>query len=612
MSLLALALFGLGPAVAGPLPLAVSPGARLQVLPPEAGRVDVIVYDNDLDLRAQVAELHHPSLRAARAVDTGATWVLSFYFKDTHTGLDPAPGGLEVVPRAAGPRVDLPGVDATSAVAHPPPAGACTASPPALRALSLAHWRWTDQALSSTVEVPVWTEAEPRTGGWGAVDEARELLARRAAPRAPTLYRLGALHRDLGHLREAAWYFGEAAEAGDHAGTSQLQRALALVRVGQLELAVRAARSAVNRGASPEAALHVVALATWLQRAPDAHDYGAALAVNAHTPGARLLAGVVLVGAGCHELATGLLATAEPALPAAAQDVARMALAEAQLGLGEHLAAASTLARVSKRGLSTDVSALARTRARLADLGPRSALAWLAHAPDLRRDGRAPGPAGAEALYVLAQVYAAGGDDREAVGALAELARRYPHLVPGEAGRALAEAWARRTTQLLAAGRAIDAVMLHRGAWRDDLVEHLSDLGPLAAMAQALGEQGLPDHALDAWRTVAEAQAARGLPSHDAVLALARLFVERGATDDALDALGWLRRHHPPSDVHAELASLETRARGQRAPAAVVDCPAASPTPGTRPEAICTKITEEEARQSEFVAVLGKKTSVRR
>ncbi len=608
MSLLAIALLGLGPALAGPLPLELSPGARVEVLPAQAGRVDVLVHDNSVDLRGQVAALHHPSLRTARATDTGTDWVLSFNFRDRHTGVRVGEGGLEVVALPAPVERPRPARELSASVGEVPQAEACAAAPVPIAVLSLSQARWADPAVVDALSVPTWGEAEPTGGGWHLVDEAREALASGSAPRARTLYRLGALHRDLGHLREAAWYFGEAALAGGDAGASHLQRAAALVKVGHLEPATRAARSAVDAGASPASALHVVALAAWLQRDADAAAYAQVLAENAATPGASLLAGVVLAGTGCHDAAATTLAAVLPSLPAAPRAVAMMALAEAHLVGGDYELASKALSRIPPVHLPAEARPLLRERVRVAALAPRTPLSWPDSVPDFRREADDPGPGGAESLFVLGQLYAASGEDREAIGSLAELVRRYPHLAVREPGEALVALWARRTAELLASGREIDAVLLHRGAWDDALLVHLDDLGPLEVMAAALADQGFPDQALLAWRAVAEAREARGLPSHHAVLALARLFVETGANADGLDAIQWLRRHHADPGWRGELADLEAKARQPVAGSPVTDCSGVDATVGSGPAAICAKINEEESEQKAFVAALSQKT----
>ncbi len=597
---------------AEPVRLVASPSAVVEVLPAQHGRVDVLVHENTEDLRVQLRALKHAAVRDARAIDTGGDWVLSFYMRDGATTLElvGTPGTVVLVPvRTTNPTTTIEPLDAAAALAEVPRPLVCRADEVALSPLPTGETRWADAALHPAPMVPTWGTAEVHEASWAMVDEARSALSRPGAPRGKLLYRLGALHRELGHAREAAWYFGEAAGtegiAAPDAAAALMQRARSLLLVGAYPAAANVARLAMRRGAPPEMVLHAVTLAAWLGRAPEAPGLGRALAGSATTIESRVLAAVVLGGGGCTAEALELLRPVARRVAPARRDEAQLFLADLLYRHGELDGAAALLGNVDSRKLDGERLAVWRQRGRLGTMARLAPTGWAAYLPDLRHDATLGGAASMDALHVLAQVYVATGEDREAIGAWTELLRRDESRVDGVAGARLATAWARRSAQLIDAEREGDALLLHRGAWNDGLAVHLDDLSPLAAVARGYTSLGFTDQALHAWKTIATTEEARGRDSAAAVHELAALYVTTGALGDARDSIRWLRRR-PYGKAHAqELDTLELAARGE-APGQVS---AATGCAGVAPErsALCAALAGEAEAQKAFDATLAKK-----
>ncbi|MBM4390377.1 MAG: hypothetical protein FJ090_04575 [Deltaproteobacteria bacterium] len=605
---------GLAASAAGaePIRLATSSTAVVEVLPARHGRVDVLVHDNTEDLRAQLRTLRNAAVRDARAVDTGGDWVLSFFMLDEAMTFElaGAPGNLVLVPvPTARPDTILAPSDASAALAQAPEPPACRPDEVALAPLPTGQTRWADAALASAPRVPVWNAAEVSGASWAMVSETRNALARNGAPRGELLYRLGALHRELGHAREAAWYFGEAATAPDVAApdvaAALMQRSRALLAVGANAPASDAARLAAHSGAPPEMVLHLVTLAAWRGREDAAPGLGWALAGSATTVESRVLAAVVIGGSGCTAEALELL---RPVVKLGSPDLLDerlLFLSDLLYRHGEFLASSSVLGEVATGGLDPELRAVHAQRGGLGAIAAQPPTAWTAYVPDMRRDAALPGAAGADALHLLAQVYLATGEERDAIGAWAELVRRDEALVRGEAGSRLARSWVKRSALLLAAGDGDEAMALHCGAWHDGLVAHLDDLSPIAAVAEQYASGGFLDRALAAWKTVATTEEARGLDSSLAVHHLARLYVATGASGDALDSVRWLRQR-PYGRTHSvELDVLERAARGE-APGQVT---AATGCAGVDLErsSVCAALARDTEAQAAIESVLAKK-----
>ena len=557
-----------GVAGAGELVLDVDTQTTARVLPRVApGRVDVAVRNNHVDLASQVNALHTREwITSARAIDTGNDWVLTFWLAQPGLGVEVGsePSRLRISPTtlpAASAEPTPPSESLASILAGTAQPVRCPVAPLPLQLLPPDQESALLDEVPPRLAVPVWTEAEPTVVGWSEIDGTRALLARGEGEPARLHYRLGALHRDLGHAREAAWYFSRSSSSAHrHQALGHLQAAAALAHVGEWEPAAAAAKLAAKAGAPPEHVLYLLG-AISAQTAPGQGGAVArALAATSPEPAALALAGRMLLEAGCGAEALGALARAAPYLDSRGAARATLSIGDAQVLTGDLDAAARSYAQISGRRLSRDRAAILRSRTRILSIERASAATWPGLLAELKRDATDAGPAAAGSLYALAQAYDLLGEDAEAVTAYSTLARRFPTLLEGMVGAQHWSALETRLSVLLDAGRPLDALALHRAGWHDGLTPAVDQPSVLARVATAYGKAGLPATALSTWATIAEIERTHQLDSRETVLAIAQLYVHAGAYADALDSVAWLKRHPLPQDRRGEVALLEGHA----------------------------------------------------
>lgn len=569
-------------ALGAELRLQPSPGARVEALPSVApGRADVLVHRNQVDLRA-VAREGGDGLRAVRALDLGGDWVLTFWTMKPDEQ-------IELVPEGAGWRVHVgPATAPTPPPALPAPSleeleagvppSVCTLAPQALSPLAGPDAVWGVSARDLRPQLPVWSEAEPEAASWEIVERVRRQLYRhrplaadasapssRQSTRARLIYRLGALHRDLGHAREAAYYFGAAAllHQGED-GLAQIQRAGALLRIERWEEAEDAAWAAWRFGAPEEAVLEVLGVVALARPERPLAPLGRALAAASPRPEVQLLAGLLLSREGCVREALPLLAGAEGGTTGEAQQVARLLRADALLLAGDPLGADSVLARLDDRRLRPDWRGMGHARSRLVPLLLQPANDWLHALPGLQGAAQAHTVEGAESLWLLGQIYERLGEQRSALDAYAELVGRHRKLAQGGPGRRLAALWLERSRTLLALGREFDALSLHTAVWRPSLGAALTEPGPLARLAEGYRRAGLPDRALEVLRDLHEVQGRLGLDQRTTALHVAELYVEGGRVEEALESVHWLRSAALDPDTAAAVDAVEAAAEERR------------------------------------------------
>lgn len=571
MGLLALALVAL--AGAAPLRISAPPGATVEVLPSiEPGRVEILVHGGDRALQSLFRGPPADGIRTGRVTDMGGHQVVTVWMRrSTHTlALERVGEGWEAV-----------AVPVTKAASHPSQVSTveCAGTPGTplvpLRGADMVH-ELPPEAFVLTL--PRWEAAEPvpvaedATSGAvssGSVSSARVAELRSglfgggaAAPiepadRARALYELGAHHRELGLLREAVHYFGSAAAAGAPGGLAQLQHAGALLSLRAWSDARDSAEEAQRAGAPDDAVLSVLATVSMLTGAPAPGPTGRALASRASSPEPSLLAGALLLRAGCWTEATPVL---ERALPAAGERgaVARLLLADARLLAGNVDGADAVLGDLPALGVPTRWSGLARARTRLIALVRQSPNLWPAMVPTLEGVS-ADELEGPEALFLLGQIGDRLGDDALALRAWGSLVDRRRWLLAGEPGERLLSVWARRVGELLTGGHDIDALAAHLAAWRPGLTLHMTDPAPLAAVAAAYMRAGLDEEALDTLGVVAEVEGRRGLDDRGTILAVAEIYRRTGRPAEALDTLDFLATRPPEPTTLARSAILRGR-----------------------------------------------------
>ncbi|MSQ01924.1 MAG: hypothetical protein EXR71_08530 [Myxococcales bacterium] len=548
-------------AFSAPMELFPSPGARVDVLPAVIdGRTELILHGNTVDLHEQVGWTVGTGVRRARAVDLAGDWLISLEMDDSATTvrLEPAASGwrLVVVPRERfqDPLFGPTGLDA--ALAGTVDSRPCAPMPLAVRPLVGRDARWFALAVSRTPRMPVWSVGEPAVVSWADVDDTRGLLAQHDADRPRLLYRLGALTRDLGHHREAAYYFTRAAEAGAPS-PARFQAARSQLAVQNWSEAEASARAGAKAGGARELALQVVGIREWATGGDESAGYGRALAAVAMDPEAQILAGALLAGGGCVAEGRDVFVRAIAETDGAVRETAWMLLAESALARGDLISASRALTSVQGTYLDLDARRVLRGRTRLLAILGATPAAWTSFLPGVTADAQLPGEAGAESLYVLAQLQAHLGDDRAALRTFAELTRRYPRLEKGQVSFEFARAWRARVEQALDQGRPMDALALHRAAWSPAMAHHVTDPAPLRRIASAYAAVGLRESAVTVWKDVADLERVQGVDGRESVRQLAWLYLATGHDEDALDAVEWLRRQRAAPEDSAEYAMIE-------------------------------------------------------
>jgi tetratricopeptide (TPR) repeat protein len=559
-----------GAALAGPFRFAPSPGVAPTVLPVvEPGRAEILLRGNRADIRRQLGREAREGLRAWRVSDLGESWVVTVWLEspsDTFSLRQDGEAWVGVVSPAdpgTQPALSLerpPSVEALLAL--PPGTGACgEEAASALVPLHGADMLHAFRPSDFVPQLPRWTDAEIREASWEGVGDLQGdlLLARTPPERALRLYALGAAYRDLGHEREAAYYFGRADAAGAPDGAAAIQRAGALLRSRQWEAAREAAVQAVKGGAAEESALEVVAV-TALHGGLSVAPVARSLALRTTVPQAQLVAGALLLRDRCaaessvllRRARTGLAPGKDPESGKATGDPARhematILLADALVLLGESRGAAEVLGELD--GVTTERwRPLARARGRLLSMLAVTPDQWPTFVPSLSKAADTWDVEGTESLYLLGQVGAALGDSRMANDAFAALISRERSLAEGGPGRRLFRSWGERLGELFEAGRALDALAFHGGTWRSALITHAQDPLLLRRVAAAQVDAGLFESALATLSEIASFEGARNLDDRETALAIADVYRRSGRLTEAVDALSYLaRRSSDPS-----------------------------------------------------------------
>lgn len=614
-------------AAAAPLELLVSPEASVELLPAvQPDRAEILIYGNRIDLRAQLRDGRFDGIQRINAIDMGDIWVIN-------ARLLPGTGGLTLQPAitgAAGRWIaapdPLPPVAPLTLVA-PGLAGLEAAAPPACPAstLPIAPLQREDMSyglepLRFHIAPPRWTDAEPAAASWEAVAELRAaLFVRHEQPdRAAALYRLGALHRDLGHVRESAYYFGQAAkQAGAGAAIRSgktggktggktvidapdpalplilLQQSSVLLQAARWEESRAAAWAAARAGAPEDAVLEILGVLELAESGPHAAVTALALARASARPAALALAGALLMQEGCPALALPILGAALPWLrrldPRQATE-SRAMLADALILSGRLDEADDLLASIGERELSDDMAGILRARSRLIALLRLSPDQWSSMAPALDgfRNSAAPSTTeAAESLFLLGQIQEWLGDDQAAIGTWQRLLDQDRRLERGEPAARLADAWSRRNARLYEEGRELEALALHLAVWRPGLSTLLDDPTPLRRLAGSWQRLGIYHRAVGLLGAVAEMEGRLKLDDQDTILQIATIYLQMGHPELTEDALQVLRTRAVKPEISGAVRLLEGRIAEQAGDAATARSryTAASAVPATAPEA---------------------------
>ena len=560
------------PANAAPLQLRVSPGATLELLPAvQPERAEILVYDNRVDLRPQI-QGRYDGVRGIRVVDMGDLWVVNVQLRPEAPALALRAGedGWSLVPALSG------------AVTAPPALAPCASTPLPISPLQRGDMSYGLDPLHYHIASPRWTDAEPAGPGehlsgqamQAMIDDLRGALFVRheQIDRVSALYRLGALHRDTGRTREAAYYFHQAAAEASAAGgaphphlsTISLQLASALVPTARWEDARAAAQAAAAAGAPEDTVLEMLSAIALAEGGAQAADTAIRLARASARPMARALSGALLMQQGCAAQVVPILQEVLPWLrrldPERAAE-SRAMLADAMILTGRFDEADDLLAAIGEREVSPQLAGILRARTRLLALLRLSPDQWGSMAPGLDKLRNNTDPdleaEEAESLFLLGQIQEWLGDDQAAIQTWQRLLDRNRRLESGQPAKRLAAAWARRDAHLHAEGRIEEAMALHLAVWRPGLSERLDDPEPLRRIAEDYRRLGVYHRAVSLLGTVAEMEGRLGRDDQRTVFGIADIYLQMGLPELAEDALRVLRARALQPGIAARVAVLE-------------------------------------------------------
>lgn len=532
-----------GLAVAAPLRFTPSSGAVVEVLPVTvSGRVELVIHGNSVDLHPQVGDASVDGVKSLRLLDMGAVWLLTLTMRDPETTIALSRVG-DTLTASLAPARPLP----------PGDGGACDAAPRS--PLVPLHTRDLLGAFSSELVAPImprWDEAELGDPTWEYAAELRRTLD---PADARGHYALGALHRDLGHAREAAYYFSAASRLGAPGPIAVLQRAGVQLVVHDLVGAAQSAAEARTLGADEEVLAQIEGIVALMASGDDPASSGRVLASASGRARSAIVAAALLLRGGCSTEASAVLQRAVNDPDDVLATLALRLLVDARILLGDVAGAEAALAALSERGTPPTLAPLLRSRASLLTLLKQSPDGWAVMVPTLDRIGRGTGEEAAEALFLLAQISETLGDPRLSIYAWTTLVDRDRAFLNGEPGRRLARAWQARVKGLLHEGREMDALAVHAGVWRPGLIDHLQEPSALHDLASAAERLSLYSPALDLLRTASEVEGRRGLDDRASILTIARLYRLSGRIPEAEQSLDLLATR-PPDPILADGMTL--------------------------------------------------------
>lgn len=561
--------FLLSMAFAGPLRLSPSPEADVQLLPTvQAGRAELIVYDNLVDLRPQIKNHRFDGIRRIWATDTGDVWVINMIFDKPNTSLRLERGTEgwtgKVLAQPAQDSLFIKAPTLADIAAGKATAPVCPAPKLSIRPLSGEDLSYGMLPQNSLPQLARWTEAEPTAISWDEVQALRSALFvhHEQLDAATALYRLGALHRELGHAREAAYYFGEANTKGGNHALILLQQAGALLAAHRWEDARTITYQAWQAGAPEDEVLEVLGVIALATHDPQSNQIALALAGATARPTSLALAGSMLMQVTCPEQAIPILEKAIKYLrrsdqPRTAQS--RLMLADALILMGRLDDADNLLAILSDRDIPEDWAGVLKARSRLVALLRQTPDRWAAMVPSLDAFRNGIDSEAAESLFLLGQIDEWMGDDRSAIEIYQNILEHHRRLQNGEPAKRLLASWVRRSAELVDAGNMLDALSLHTAVWRPSFTELQDNPEPLRPLAEGYRQLGLYYRAMSVLGTMAEIEGRTHRDDQLSILSIAEVYLEMGHPDLATDALAVLKDRKQLPGIAGRTRLLEGR-----------------------------------------------------
>ncbi|MEQ1503688.1 MAG: tetratricopeptide repeat protein [Myxococcota bacterium] len=384
---------------------------------------------------------------------------------------------------------------------------------------------------------------------WADIDRWRGLLPGLHDPDlyVVAMYRLGDAHRRLGLAREAAYYFGQGAQVGFPPAAMFLARADAALSVREWESARGACEQAWYRDAPEELVVQCLGVLSLATNDPPPAETGRALGAIATLPVTRQLAGELLLRDGYPDEAIPLLRAAVDGLDADRSERAWVALGDAYVATGEVDLARRAYLSAPHRELGAVIDVRELMMRMVLD-GVRRWPAWV---PALTAEADRGGPAGADALYLLAQVHERYVDYESASNALARLWDQGVGVQSGDVPARLLADCGVRIAELDADRRDAELVAMYDACWRDGLGAHVADVGLLDRTSHAWERLGLREQALEVQLDLTRVLASVGREDPAQLGRLAHLQVETEHPERALETIAYARRLTPtPLDGH--------------------------------------------------------------
>lgn len=589
-----------GAALARPLTFTLPEGVTPEILPAVVpDRVELRVDGKGLALQGLNRE-HFDGIQGVRASDLGGTWLITVYLRAPYNSLslaqengdwvakvvEMAPEetlqGLVAPPMSAvlEGKAEAPVCDPTKMALQPLPAGA----------LSARLGDYIDPRRFHPV-LPRWTEAEPDASTQAEIAAIRQARATsKIQADALYYYALGAMHRDLGYAREAAYYFRRATEAGGDPALTRLQEAGALLAIQRWEDARAAAIEAGKKGAPAAAVLEVLGVVSLATRDPAPGAVGRALASQTGRPEALALAGALLLESDCPMDAVPVLQASLAHLPEASQDDVRLMLVDAQLRAGDLEEATAEIGKLQK-DFQGRWEGFLRVRQRLLTILRTPADRWLQFVPELARASQQLDLEGAESLYLLAQIQEALRDERPAVEAYTTLLDRWPWANNRAVSERLLSLMLVRMEGLFKEDRKLEALALYSHSWHPSMRTILKTPEPLRPVANAFMELQLPDRAIEVLKDIAWMEAEGQLDDRETLLMVASMYLQTRQPEEAIKTLQVVqsRKMTPVQSARASLLMGQAMQAQDKPTAALAAWKAAMKSPVTREEALARR-----------------------
>jgi len=552
------------PAEVSALRVPVGPRTTVAQLPRvKVDIVELVVRECPVELDAILNMRSTPWIRALDAMrGPNGTWYLRVALRDPDSDLAASVEGGDLVLSVLDSRADVRRLRHPAATVEqlvqgelpqPPPRPAPLVLgflPGAAISLGLRPWEYKPIYMPS----PTWL---PRTT-WQAIDRARAAMLTAESEDAQTQarYRLGLHYLEMGYAEEARYYFGEISRRPGPVPQRDLTTAQARAALanGDWDSARELLVESWHLGAPEIGVLEGLAVVSLATGSPPQGATGRALAAVAARPEAQLLAGELLQR-------DGYIAESRPILEGLAKYFTGAERERLSLRLGDARFMDGDTPGAARAWGETEPELL-EIRLRLIEMLHGDPSEWPASIPGLVQLSIPRSDAGAEALYLLAQV-----DEsllvvsrEDAIVDLARFMSRYPRKAEdSDVPERFWRVYSRHVEDMAEAERWFDLAALHETVWNRKVRRAVTDANVLTHIARAYDEMGLPDRAIVVLRDAVSVLVSNGNDDPTLVYELARLYEQVGRWQDGLDSLEYLDRLGVPPAIVPDVALLRAR-----------------------------------------------------